>query len=121
VLDGNPCDESVIISSYLEGCLNFISHFPSDKRVTSLAMMSISFAAVSPSRFERTARMSGAMPLFFFLEFFFFFIAGLREKVCVVNSPRNNDNGYIITLAPGIEFLEARIELDVYPWRGENI
>jgi len=41
--------------------------------------------------------------------------------VCVVNSPRNNDNGYIISLAPGIEFLEARIELDVYPWRGENI
>ena len=83
MLDGNPCDESVIISSYLEGCLNFISHFPSDKRVTSLAMMSISFAAVSPSRFERTARMSGAMPLFFFLQNFFFFHCRIeRESVC---------------------------------------
>ena len=29
-------------------------------------------------------------------------------------SPRNDDNRYIVALTPGIKFLEAGIELDVY-------
>ena len=49
--------------AYLEGCRNLISHVPSGETVTSFAITSISFAAASPSRFERMARMSGAMPL----------------------------------------------------------
>ena len=35
----------------------------------------------------------------------------------VCYTPRNDDNGYIIALTPGIKFLEAGIKLDVYSMR----
>ena len=107
-------------ATYLKGCRNFISHFPSGKTVTSLAIISISFAALSPSRFERTTRMSGAMPLIIII-----ILKKQTNKLTncgIESSPRNDDNGYVIALAPDIEFLEARIKLDVYSNNmGENV
>lgn len=99
--------------AYLVGCRNLISHFPSGKTVTSLAIISISFAASSPTRFERTTRMSGAMPLVTVIDFDFDLLRKCRFGG-IDNSPRNDDKGYIIALTPGIKFLEAGIKLDVY-------
>ena len=52
-----------MVTTDLEGCLYLISQEPSARTTASLAMISISLASSSPMRFERMARIMGAMPL----------------------------------------------------------
>lgn len=78
-------------------------HVESGWMSTSFEMISISFASSSPTRFDRTARMMGVIPLTVTD------MSGEDVDILGIGIPGNNDDGNVVAFAPLIELLEARI------------